>query len=332
MIRLTTGLSASRSQRRGFTLIELLVVIAIIAVLVALLLPAVQQAREAARRAQCKNNLKQLGLGIHNFIEVKNGFPPLTLGSDRLTWYAVILPFMDLQAQYEMLDFDAVSNSGNNYNNLRSGAFSNIGAWVCPTRRSSSRNANGNPTSDYVAVTWSTGTGSGEYTPNGVAASDGGQRQLIQSAIRNPSGLSGDYKCRTDTNYCTDGLTNTGMVAEKHLTIAGLGKCCGTDANSRDGTIFFNAGGGYGSSGDGGWGELWLAGPTNNRPLAPNSNTLTASMQNAGIESLGSWHTGIVPFLMGDGAVRDVNTTVNVSIVSNLGNAQDGNVFDLFAD
>src|SRR6201981_3072404 len=92
----------SRLKRTGFTLIELLVVIAIIAVLVALLLPAVQQAREAARRSQCRHNLQQMGLAIQNFENVKQTLPSSRLGPQHATWFVQILPYVEQPSLYNL--------------------------------------------------------------------------------------------------------------------------------------------------------------------------------------------------------------------------------------
>ena len=103
-----------RIRHRGFTLIELLVVIAIIAILIALLLPAVQQAREAARRTQCKNNLKQLGLAMHNYLDVFGSFPPGAVHSSvprsgtaptsfGPSFYGMLLPYVEQAALYQSL-------------------------------------------------------------------------------------------------------------------------------------------------------------------------------------------------------------------------------------
>src|SRR5262245_60462030 len=99
-------------RRRGFTLIELLVVIAVIAILVSLLLPAVQQAREAARRTQCRNNLKQIGLALHNYHTACNMFPPGYVAgapypatTNGWSWCAQILPHLDQTPLYEKINF-----------------------------------------------------------------------------------------------------------------------------------------------------------------------------------------------------------------------------------
>ena len=105
------GDAVMQFRNRGFTLVELLVVIAIIGILIALLLPAVQAAREAARRAQCTNNLKQLGLGLHNYHDTYSTFP--SGGWDRdtengLGWLVAILPYIEQQPLYDQIDFKSI--------------------------------------------------------------------------------------------------------------------------------------------------------------------------------------------------------------------------------
>ena len=111
-----------KRRRHGFTLVELLVVIAIIGVLVGLLLPAVQAAREAARRTQCTNNIRQLGIGLHNHHDTLKQFPAGGTGSGgtgtavpRLSWIVFTLPYMEAQNIQKQIDLQHSWNYGNNY-------------------------------------------------------------------------------------------------------------------------------------------------------------------------------------------------------------------------
>jgi prepilin-type N-terminal cleavage/methylation domain-containing protein len=150
-----TNTEMSKWRHSAFTLVELLVVIAIIGMLIALLLPAVQAAREAARRMSCTNNLKQVGLAVHNFHDVRRGLPPAGIGrtantvaeEGRASFWVLILPYMEQQAMYEMIktrsdSFRLPLNGTNFWNHAEicvagQNSLSSLRMFLCPSRRSS---------------------------------------------------------------------------------------------------------------------------------------------------------------------------------------------------
>jgi prepilin-type N-terminal cleavage/methylation domain-containing protein/prepilin-type processing-associated H-X9-DG protein len=137
-------LTLRRSKTNGFTLVELLVVIAIIGILVALLLPAVQSAREAARRLQCGNNLKQLGLALQTYHQTHGVFPVGARTDNELSWHVAILPHIEQTALFNRFDFrqgtfshggrDPANPSGPEVSwNLRQ-SFTRVDMFLCPSQ------------------------------------------------------------------------------------------------------------------------------------------------------------------------------------------------------
>ncbi|APW62649.1 DUF1559 domain-containing protein [Paludisphaera borealis] len=213
------------SKRRGFTLIELLVVIAIIAVLIALLLPAVQSAREAARRAQCINNLKQLGLAVHNYHSQQNVFPPLmgnlsnaaynaTGDPFPFDWTASILPNMEQQPLYNAANFTLHSNAAWNLTPQNSTVInSRVSMMMCPSESSKM------PT---------VGQGWKNYVANiGGPAVNSGWSGLLVIMRGDPNNNPGqpigpvNFNCGSfGVESVTDGTSNTALFSE---TLVGTG-------------------------------------------------------------------------------------------------------------
>lgn len=180
-------------KRRGFTLIELLVVIAIIAILIALLLPAVQQAREAARRTQCKDNLHNIGIAFHNYHEIFNMFPAGCQSSAPIsttrtwTWSAMILPQLEQGNLYKRFNVGTRTAAAPSANRTL------VAVFVCPTATDGNLNANrGNHAkSNYCGVGY-------------------GQ---IGSSLR--EGIFPGVNNFTKFRDITDGTSNTLMIGEK---------------------------------------------------------------------------------------------------------------------
>ena len=211
-----------KQKRRGFTLIELLVVIAIIAVLIALLLPAVQAAREAAQRAQCVNNLKQLGLATHNYISSNNVFPPQcswpTMAANLtgnaagfawgFNWYYAVFPFLEQTQVFNAVNF---SLSPMDFSQITA-AVTKVNSLLCPDESSNQMlfsvtlgsNTYFYATSNYVG-NYGGPAALAPYTGTIVPGYDVEQGMSITAGRLPVVGLQS----------CTDGTSNTAMFSER---------------------------------------------------------------------------------------------------------------------
>jgi len=229
-------MTTPKRGRGAFTLIELLVVIAIIAVLIGLLLPAVQSAREAARRIQCVNTLKQIGLAAHNYISQTNAFPAQTIQNStnpsgggamwawEPTWAAAILPMMEQQPLYNAINFsvpmlDLGDFTGAPYPQNTTVALTFIPAYICPSDGTVHR-------AYYNGFTGNLHLDSGEFAQCSYAGNYGGPATIssVNGLIIPAKGdvfLNLPNQGTLSIASVTDGVSNTAMFSEHLLAYGG---------------------------------------------------------------------------------------------------------------
>jgi prepilin-type N-terminal cleavage/methylation domain-containing protein/prepilin-type processing-associated H-X9-DG protein len=309
------------SSREGFTLVELLVVIAIIGVLVALLLPAVQSAREAARRMQCTNNLKQLGLALHNFHDTNQRFPaafeelptsPNITGNSpwACSWTARCLPYIEQQAVFQVYRFDrdwqdATTNAVPNTGPI----CAKIKAFMCPSAPAQNTRPvnNGRGNTDYAATT------EREY-PN--AFLNAAQASAVSQSDPNFIGVLGhDVLLTTGANpsmrpanhrmaSITDGTSNTFLLAE----------CAGRN------TYWWNGKRQATTISNGPWAahaaRLQIGGcdPSNPNYVASNNQAGPRAVNCINSKEIYAFHPSGANVVMADGSVRLVSSNLDINM------------------
>ena len=313
------AMNKCRQQKQGFTLIELLVVIAIIAILIALLLPAVQQAREAARRSQCKNNLKQVGLALHNYHDVHSVFPPGRLfqrpfgatPSVSVAWSALILPYVEQAALYDELGV----SSGDPVRPVTDPNTQRLlPVYLCPSD-------SGPPSSVWGGTSCNEGYARASYA--GVWAGDGDkdgwgtQNVRLDFAVFSPGTMSDWAACFTvRMASVTDGTSNVAAVGEAggNFDAAYIG-CPGV----------LNHPNWYATSDAQGWSFVY-----NFSTLRDMCGLLALNRGPVADINFSSAHEGGAQFLFVDGSVHFLSENIDGTLYGLLGAMADGNSINDF--
>jgi prepilin-type N-terminal cleavage/methylation domain-containing protein/prepilin-type processing-associated H-X9-DG protein len=287
-------------KRRGFTLVELLVVIAIIGILIALLLPAVQAAREAARRSQCCNNLVQLGIALHHYEGAHEVFPPGVVDAKgpvrseaagyHMSWLVQILPFIDDGATFQHVNFSVgVFDPKNEAVRKVSRSY-----MQCPSDGRGYRGTDKPGQNNYA--------GCHHHVEAPIDANNQGVLFL---------------NSRISTRDIPDGSSFTLLVGEKRIGEADLGWMSGTRATLRNTGTPINKTLEPGLEGRFGAGRL---------PGSPEDKPQTGNPLYVG--GFSSYHPGGANFAMVDGSVRFLSETIDKSLYEAFGNRADGKLID----
>ncbi len=299
-----------RPRKSGFTLIELLVVIAIIAVLIALLLPAVQQAREAARRSQCKNNLKQFGLAYANYHDTNKVYPPCGTSSGwGLSHWMATLPFIDQEPKYKQLRFNLVGGIGPGYTyNATSVNRAAVTGFAPPSYNCPSSDLNKFGTRDLQVIPTYTGVAGNDIFAVGTQTAASGSGIMSSSGVLVPNTAPGAGG-RLGISSIKDGSSNQLFIVEQSSWGFAPGN---PQVDIRDGVTCYAWMGAN-------WGDRAFTSTTVRYPINFRDSTVNGMVANNGNnKGIHSAHVGGAHVLVSDGTVKFLAQTMNITVLKNL--------------